>query len=160
MLLMLISVSLLSAKDKEKRASPMATAKGKNVSVTYSRPYKKGRAIFGSLVPYGEVWRTGANEATEITFAKSGSFAGKPVKAGTYTLFTIPTATAWTVILNSELKQWGAFGYDKVKDKDVLQATVQSTHLDHVVEQFTITVKDNGLLLEWDQTSVLIPMSF
>ena len=71
-------------------ASPRMTAEGKNVKVSYGQPSKKGRVIFGELVPYGKVWRLGANEATEITFEKDGSFGGKPVKAGTYTLFTIP----------------------------------------------------------------------
>src|SRR5689334_20084655 len=78
--------------------SPHETVEGKDISVTYGRPYKKGRDIFGGLEPYGKVWRTGADAATEVTFKKDGTFGGKPVKAGTYTLFTIPNEKEWTVI--------------------------------------------------------------
>ena len=145
---------------QEKRASPHDTVKGKNVEVTYGRPYKKGRDIFGGLVPYAEVWRTGADEATQITFKKDGTFGGKPIKAGTYTLFTIPTQKEWVIILNSKLGQWGAFGYEKAKDKNVLQAIVQSGKTEQAVEQFTITAKDDALLLEWDMTKVSVPMKF
>jgi hypothetical protein len=91
--------------------SPKMTAETKNVKVTYGQPSKKGRVIFGDLVPYGEVWRTGANEATEITFSSDVVISGKTIKAGTYTLFTIPQKNTWTIILNSELKQWGSYGY-------------------------------------------------
>ena len=105
-------------------SSPHDTLSVKNVKVTYGRPYKKGRPVFGSLVPYGKVWRCGADEATTITFAKDGTFGGKAVKAGTYALFVIPTETKWTIILNGNAKQWGAFDYEKNKSKDVLQADV------------------------------------
>jgi Protein of unknown function (DUF2911) len=145
---------------EKKRASPHETVGTDNVSVTYGRPYKKGRVIFGELEKYGKVWRTGADEATEITFKKDVTFAGKAVKAGTYTLFTIPTETEWTVILNSELKQWGAYNYDKVKDKNVLEAKVPSTKTDAVVEQLTITAKPDALIIAWDKTQVSIPMKF
>lgn len=104
--------------------SPRVSAEGNNVKVSYGQPSKKGRAIFGGLEKYGKVWRAGANEATEITFTKDGTFGGKPVKAGTYTLFAIPNEQEWTIILNSELKQWGSFNYDKIKGKDVLQVNV------------------------------------
>jgi len=144
----------------EKRASPHDTVKGKYVEVTYGRPYKKGRDVFGALVPYGEVWRTGADEATQITFKKDGTFGGKPVMAGTYTLFTIPTEKGWTIILNSKLGQWGAFGYEKAKTKDVLHAIVSPGKTNKSVEQFTISAQDDALLMEWDMTSVSIPMKF
>src|SRR5260221_13889763 len=100
--------------------SPHDTVKTKDITVTYGRPYKKGREIFGKLEPYGKVYRCGADEATTISFAKDGTFAGKPVKAGTYSFFVIPNETKWTVILNSKLGQWGAYDYSKNKDKDVL----------------------------------------
>src|SRR5436189_1888840 len=99
--------------------SPHETADSKNISVTYGRPYKKGRDIFGGLEKYGKVWRTGADSATHITFKKDGTFGGKAVKAGTYTLFTIPNEKEWTIILNGELKQWGAFAYEQNKSKDI-----------------------------------------
>ncbi|HSC55407.1 MAG TPA: DUF2911 domain-containing protein [Phnomibacter sp.] len=145
---------------EKKPVSPHETVTSGNMSVSYGRPYKKGRVIFGELEKYGKVWRTGANEATEITFKKDAVFAGKPVKAGTYTLFTIPTATDWTIILNSELHQWGAYGYEKIKDKNVLEATVPSKKLDKVVEQLTITPTGKSLTIAWDQTEVKIPVKF
>ncbi len=140
-------------------ASPKASAEGKNVKITYGQPSKKDRVIFGGLVPYDSVWRTGANEATEITFAKDATFGGKPVKKGTYSLFTIPTASEWTFILNPTLKQWGAYGYAKIKDKDVLHTTVPSKKIDTPVEKLTISFdKNNSLVLEWDQTHVEVPI--
>ncbi len=148
------------AKDKKPSKSPHDTVSTADVKITYGRPYKKGRTIYGGLVKYGEVWRTGADEATEITFMKDGTFAGKPVKAGTYALFTIPDEKEWTVILNSELGQWGAFGYEKVKDKDVLKATVPAKSLDTAVEQLTLKFSPNELLIDWDLTEVAIPFSF
>lgn len=82
----------------------------------YSRPMKKGREIWGSLVPYDKVWRTGANEAPEITFYEDVNFGGKDVKAGTYSLFVIPGKSEWTFILNNELNQWGSFQYNESND--------------------------------------------
>jgi len=161
-LLMLFATGTMFAqgmKDK-KRASPHETVSGKNVKVTYGRPFKKGRDIFGGLEPWGEVWRLGADEATEITFDKDGMFGGKPIKAGTYTMFAKLGKTEWTIILNSELKQWGSFGYEKIKGKDVLQTTVPVKSLNNVVEQLTITPKDNGIMIEWDKTGVFVPMKF
>jgi hypothetical protein len=142
------------------RKSPHDTVSVDNITVTYGRPYKKERKIFGGLEPYGKVWRTGADQATQITFAKDGTFGGQPVKAGTYTLFTIPNPNEWTVILNSQLGQWGAFNYDKNKDKDVLQIKVPSTKLDSVVEQHTIRFDKSNLIIEWDDTRVSVPVNF
>jgi hypothetical protein len=139
--------------------SPRVTAEGTNVKVSYGQPSKRGRVIFGGLESYGKVWRTGANEATEITFAKDGTFGGKPVKAGTYTLFTIPGEKEWSVILNSELKQWGAYKYDQIKDKNVLQVKVPAQTISGpAVEKLTITLPANKFVLEWDQTRVEVPM--
>ena len=153
---MVATISCVYGKD---RVSPHTTVKKGDISITYGQPLKKGReTIGGSLAPYGQVWRTGADEATEITLAKDCTVAGKPVKAGTYSLFTIPGKKEWTIILNSELKQWGSFGYEKIKDKDVLTAQVPAGETDKVVETFTITIKKEGVLLEWDKTFVLIPV--
>lgn len=154
----IFSVGTLTAKD---RVSPHTTVKGDHMSITYGQPSKKGREIFGALVPYGQVWRTGADEATEITFDKDGSFAGKMVKAGTYTLFTIPGKSNWTVILNSKTGQWGSFGYENVKENDVLKAEVPSTVSNgDATEQFTITINDHVVKLMWDKTTVSIPAKF
>jgi Protein of unknown function (DUF2911) len=141
-------------------SSPHDTLSVKNLKVTYGRPYKKGRAIFGSLEPYGKVYRCGADENTTITFAKDGTFGGKAVKAGTYSLFVIPTETKWTIILNGNPKQWGAFDYEKNKDKDVLHVDVPVKKLSSVVEQLTIKAPASDLIIEWDQTQVAIPFSF
>ncbi|HMQ06438.1 MAG TPA: DUF2911 domain-containing protein [Saprospiraceae bacterium] len=129
--------------------------------IYYSRPAKKDREIFGALVPFGQVWRTGANETPEITFYRDVKFGGSDVKAGTYTLFTIPGETEWTIILNSVLNQWGAYGYDNSKDVVRVKGTV-STPPSHV-ENFTMTweKQDDGsahLIMAWDNTLVRVPM--
>jgi hypothetical protein len=154
--LLVLSATLMACGQQ----SPKMTAEGKNVKVTYGQPSKRGREIFGRLVTYGKVWRTGANEATEITFAKDGNFGGKTVKKGTYTLFTIPGETEWTIILNSELKQWGAFKYDEIKGKNVLETKVPSKKNNSMVEKFTIEVSDTALNMMWDQTLVSVPLAF
>jgi hypothetical protein len=141
-------------------ASPAMTAESANVSIKYSAPSKKGRVIFGELVPYGQVWRTGANGATEVTFKKDVTFAGTKVKAGTYSLFSIPTEAGWTVILNPELKQWGAYNYDKIKDKNVAEVKVKSMVGEGEKEVFEITTTDNQITIAWDKTVVNIPLKF
>lgn len=139
--------------------SPRVTAEGTDVKVSYGQPSKKDRVIFGQLVPYNKVWRAGANEATEITFAKDASFGGQPVKAGTYSLFVLPTEKEWTIILNSELKQWGSFGYDKIKDKDVLSVKVPVGTTSTAIEKLTYDFNDdNDLVIEWDATRVVVPI--
>lgn len=141
-------------------ASPRVTAESANVSVAYGQPSKKGRVVFGGLEKFGTVWRAGANGATEITFKKDGKFGGKAVKAGTYSLFAKIEEDKWTIILNSELKQWGAYGYEKIKDKNVAEVTVPTKKLKDVVEKLTYTTDDKTLTISWDQTSVSVPMEF
>jgi len=141
-------------------SSPRVTAESKTVKVAYGQPSKRGRVIFGELVPYGQVWRTGANQATEITFAKDGTFGGKPVKKGTYTLFTIPAENEWTIILNSQLNQNGAFEYEQHKSKNVLEVKVPVKKTKGMVEKFTIQPTNNALVLKWDTASVSIPIKF
>jgi hypothetical protein len=120
----------------------------------------KGRTIFGSLVKYGEVWRTGADEATEITFKKDGTFGGQPVKAGTYTLFTIPGEKEWTIILNGKTGQWGAYDYEKNKSQDVLKVNVPATSAPGAAEQLTITLPAKALVIAWEKTQVSVPLGF
>ncbi len=104
----------------EVRASPnagaMQTIGTTMVHIMYGRPSVNGRDIFGGLVPYDEVWRTGANEATTITFSDDVTIEGQPLAAGTYGLFTLPTADSWTFIFNRTAEQWGAFNYDSAED--------------------------------------------
>ncbi|MFM2363356.1 MAG: hypothetical protein RLZZ316_2258 [Bacteroidota bacterium] len=140
--------------------SPKVTLENSAVKVVYGQPSKRDRVVFGGLVPYGQVWRAGANNATEITFTKDGSFGGQAIKAGTYSLFVNPTEKDWTIILNSELKQWGSFGYDKIKDKDVLKVTVPVKKLGAVVEALTYRFDGNKLIIEWEQTQAEVTLSF
>ena len=134
----------------------------KIVKVVYSRPQVKGRKVFGGIVKYDKVWRTGANEATEITFSKDVKIGGKPVKAGTYTLFTIPTEDTWTVIINSELNQWGAYQYKE--SNDVIRTEVTSRKSEEIIESFSITFEKstNGakMYLGWEKTIVEVPIEF
>ena len=141
------------------QASPRAYAESKDVKLNYGQPSKRDRVIFGQLVPYGEVWRAGANEATEITFAKNATFGGRPIKAGSYTLFIRPEKDKWTIILNSQLKQFGAFSYDKYKDKDVLAVDVPVKATGSVVEKLTYRFPSpDNLVIEWDNVQVSIPI--
>lgn len=153
--------SLVQAQDK-KPVSPRITAESPNkmIKVMYGQPSRKGRVLFGDngLEKYGKVWRTGANEATEITFAKDVMFGGKMVKAGTYTLFTIPGATEWTVIINGETGQFGAFDYEKTKAKDVVQVKVPAKNGGASVEKLTITPTNNDLTIAWGETTVVVPV--
>lgn len=155
-----IATVVVAQNEKKPVLSPKATAQSSDVMVTYGQPSMRGRKIFGELVPYGKVWRTGANEATTITFKKNGMFGGKEVKAGTYTLFTIPTEQKWTVILNSKLGQWGAYGYDSTKIHDVLQVTVPVKHLSQPVEKLTISTTNKELDVKWENTEAIVPMKF
>lgn len=137
--------------------SPKKTATGGNISVTYSAPSKKGREIFGGLVPYDQVWRTGANNATEITFAKDGSIGGTPVKAGTYSLFTIPKKEGdWTVILNPTLGQWGSFKYNEIKDADLPHVKAKAAKTASTVEQMNIAVEGGNLVISWDNSQATV----
>ncbi len=130
-------------------------------SLIYCRPYKKDRKIFGELVPFDEVWRTGANEATEITFKSDVKFGGEAIKAGTYTLFTIPNADNWTIILNKKLKQWGAFNYKQEFDALRVEVPVITTQ-GKAIEQFTVRFEPApshlDMVLEWDDTQVKVPL--
>ena len=146
----------------EARQSPLALASstidGTYIKVVYGSPRMRGRSIFGGLVPYGSVWRTGANEATEITFSRPVIFSGERVEAGTYALFTIPDRDQWTVILNNGLGQWGAYEYDE--SLDVVRVEVAPERAAQQHEAFTIRFDDDEgrrgttLSIVWDGTRV------
>jgi hypothetical protein len=157
-LFVLMAIVLLADSSFAQQApkSPKAEAKNDLAKITYSQPSKRGREVFGGLVPYDSVWRTGANNATEITLQRDVKFGGKDVKAGTYTLFTIPSRDKWVVILNSELKQWGSFNYAKIKDKDVVSVEVPVIKLDQEVEMFTIRFDEKFMVMEWEKTQVRV----
>ena len=144
------------------RKSPHDTLTYANGEVIYGRPHKSDREIFGALVKFGEVWRVGADEATTISFKTDTKFGGQSIPAGTYTLFALTNETEWTLILNSELGQWGAFSYEKNKEKDIAKVTVPVEKLDNVIEQLTIRfdAENSKLVIEWDTTRVSIPLTF
>lgn len=148
-------VQFTSAQEKMP-ASPKAQATGEvgaaTVKITYCQPSARGRQVMGSLVPFGEVWRTGANEATTIEFDKAIKIEGKEVAAGKYALFTIPGETEWTIILNKEHKQWGAYKYNA--KEDVLRVTVKPTKTAAFVETFIINVTGEEVNLSWENTAV------
>jgi uncharacterized protein (DUF2141 family) len=161
LLLLAVFATVNSYAQPGQRKSPHDTVSATNVSVTYGRPSKNGREVFGTLEKYDKVWRLGADEATTITFAKDVKFDGYDVKAGTYAMFAIPDEEKWAIILNGVPKQWGAFSYEKNKDKDVAKIKVPVNKLDNVVEQLTIRFnKDNAMVIEWDKTQVVVPLKF
>ncbi|MGI9552779.1 MAG: DUF2911 domain-containing protein [Aurantibacter sp.] len=131
----------------------------KAVRVTYSRPQLKGRSV-SELAKAGEVWRTGANEACEITFYKDATVGGTDVKAGTYSLFTIPARGEWTVILNKNLNQWGAYSYEE--GADVARVKAAESSGDESLEAFSITFDeaDGGanMVMGWGKTRVTLPI--
>ena len=133
------------------------------IKIIYSRPAKKGRTIFGELIPFGQVWRVGANEQAEITFYENVKIGDKAVRAGTYTLFVIPTATSWTIILNSEVDIWGAYKYNKTRD--VARVTVPVAQTNGEIENFSIQMVKKGdnvahINFGWDRTFVEVPVTF
>jgi hypothetical protein len=156
-LVLLLSSTILFAQSKTERSSPpmesSATVNGSEVTINYSAPSKKDREIFGQLVPYDKVWRTGANEATTITLEKDMTVEGKTLKAGKYGLFTVPGKSSWEIIFNEVWDQWGHYNYDA--DKDVLRISVSSKELSDSVEQMRIDVDKNGVVsIQWDTTAV------
>lgn len=142
------------------RVSPKKESESDLAKVVYSSPAKKDRVIFGSLVPYNEVWRTGANEATELTIKSPVMLGGQRVEAGTYTLYTIPSETGeWDVILNPTLKQWGAYEYQKIKDKDLPHVKAVVAKTENISEDLSITINANNFTIAWDDVLVNLPIT-
>jgi tetratricopeptide (TPR) repeat protein len=132
-----------------------------NIEVSYSRPALRGRKVFGELVPYGKVWRTGANSATKIKLGEDVKIGGKPVKAGEYAIYTIPGTWEWEVIINKASGSWGAYGYDT--SGDVARFKVKSDKLTQAVQNFTInfsniTFNSCSLDISWEKTTLSIPI--
>ncbi|MFM7629726.1 MAG: DUF2911 domain-containing protein [Algoriphagus sp.] len=158
---LLISISGLAQQLQMPQASPSARLTQKvgltDVVVDYSRPSTKGRKIFGELVPYGEVWRTGANGATIISFSTEVMIGGKKVPAGAYGLYSIPGKSSWTMILSKNTKLWGAIGYNPQEDLIRFEATPSKTS--RMYDSFEIsfnnlTDSNADLSLKWEQTRV------
>ncbi|MEL7001596.1 MAG: DUF2911 domain-containing protein [Bacteroidota bacterium] len=136
-----------------------------NIEVYYNRPYKKGRNIFGDLVPYGQIWRTGANECSTFETNKELTINGETLPKGKYTLWTIPNENSWQVFFNSKMYGWGVnVDGSQVKDDaaDVVVTTVPVQSPASAVEQFTITVDDTSdgaaLNLAWDDVMISVPI--
>ena len=147
--------------------SPAATVKQRvgltDIEIAYSRPGVKGRQIFGGTEAYGRVWRTGANNATRLTFSTPVKFHGAQLDAGTYELFTIPNKTEWTVIVQKAAKQWGAYKYEE--KNDAARVTVKPIALADSVETFAIELNDitddsATLNLSWEKTRVPVKLEF
>jgi Protein of unknown function (DUF2911) len=128
-----------------------------DIEVSYSRPGVKGREVFGALVPWGQVWRTGSDNATRIRFSTAVKLNGVAVPAGSYELFTVPGRSAWTVIIHADQSQWGSYSYDPAND--VARTTATPVELPELVESFTIgfsNVKSGSasLDIQWERTRV------
>jgi hypothetical protein len=138
------------------------------IKVFYNRPFKKGRDIFGALVPYDKVWRTGANESTSLETNKDLIIEGKTLKAGKYSLWTIPGQDAWTIIFNSQYGQWGINSKGEANrdpSMDVLTVQVTPFQQEQEFDQFTISFEKTGgddaeMVLLWDKTLVAMPFSY
>jgi hypothetical protein len=164
--LLALSLTLLaSAQDKSKRPSPPAQAQctlasGKTVTIDYSSPRAKGRTIFGELVPYGEVWRTGANEATTFVTQANLNVGGKDVPAGSYTIFTVPSADKWTLIINKKTGEWG-IPY-KYESDELARVEMKSSPTSSPVENFTIALTGMGdhcsLNISWGNAQATVTL--
>lgn len=159
----LAAVGMLLAQGR-KRISPheqtSATFEGKKITIEYGRPYKKGREIFGGLVPWDKVWRTGADEATVFTTDAELMIGSLHVPKGTYSLFTIPEQESWTLIVNKVAKQWGAFKYEESQDLGRVKMKVSEGP---ELEQFTISINNTGgnrgdITMKWNKTVAVVPI--
>jgi Protein of unknown function (DUF2911) len=160
----LASAQMNMSDDKSKRPSPPASAAckfsdGKTIKIDYSSPRAKGRKIFGeasekALVPYGQIWRTGANEATTFVTDTNVTVGGKPVPAGSYTIFTVPKADAWSLAISKKTGEWGT-DYPGEKE-DLVRVPMSVSKTSAPVENFTIAFDQAGgkctLRMEWENT--------
>jgi hypothetical protein len=156
----LFLTAAVTAEEAKKPLSPPAKAeakiKGKQVTIDYSAPSKRDRVIMGELVPYGQVWRTGANAATTLTTESNLMLGTLHVPPGTYTLYTIPGEKEWTLIVNKETGQWGT-KYDETQDLGRTKMNV-APKLAQPVETFNISVDDKKLAMQWENTKVWVPV--
>jgi hypothetical protein len=163
-LVLVLTAFMGAQQDKSARPSPPGTAqvnlKGKKITIDYGRPSMKGRKIIGELVPYGKVWRTGANEATTLTTEADLNIGGTNVPAGKYTLYTLPSEGTWKLIINKQTGQWGTV-YEE--SQDLARVDLKKSSLGQPVEQLTISFdKKNDstadLVLQWETTQLSVPV--
>lgn len=161
------AVHVLCAQETFKtRSSPLALTnmryRDAYVKITYSQPQKRGRETFGKLVPYGEVWRTGANEATEITLTRDVIVNNEVLKTGTYSIFTIPQKDRWTIIINADVGLWGSYNYNEKLDVMRFEVPVQQNNV--FFEAFTMLFDQKNdladLLIMWDEVKLSVPFKF
>ncbi len=165
-LTLILAASALSQQpDKSKRPSPPGTAEvtlnGKKITIDYGRPSMRGRKIMGEVVPYGKVWRTGANEATTLTTEATLNIGGADVPAGKYTLYTLPSEQGWKLIVNKDTGQWGTVYHEA---QDLARVDMKKSDISQPVEQFTISFDKKSdtsadLVLEWENTRLSVPVS-
>jgi hypothetical protein len=166
--LFILSLCAIAAaqQDKGKRPSPPEQAQckfsdGKTITIDYSSPRAKGRKIFGDLVPYGEVWRTGANEATTFVTTANLTAEGKEIPPGNYTIFTIPAQDKWTLIVNKHTGEWG-IPY-KYESEELARVPMSVSKTSAPVENFTIELNQSGgsctLQMSWENTQASIKLS-
>lgn len=160
-----LTLLILTAQEKKPPLSPPGSAEvtldGKKITVTYSRPAMRGRKIYGGLVPYGEVWRTGANAATSFTTEAALDIGGATVPQGSYTLYTLPAETGWKLIISKKTGQWG-IPYPG-EQFDLARIAMKSSALPAPVEQFTISFESKGsgaatMNLDWETTRASVDL--
>ena len=152
MLLLVAEFSTAQNKPLSPKETVEGTVSGVKTKIIYSRPSARGRKMIGGKEPFGQVWRTGANEATTIEFDKPVKIEGKDLAAGKYALFTIPGENEWTIIFNKTSNQFGAFDYKE--SDDVLRVKVKPSKTDQFVETFTISTGNDRINLDWENTHV------
>jgi Protein of unknown function (DUF2911) len=165
-LVLVCAFAAAAQQDKSKRPSPPAQAKwdlggGKAVTIDYSSPRTKGRKIFGELVPFGQVWRTGANEATTLVTPVDLTIGGTAVPAGSYTIFTVPNKDKWTLIISKKTGEWGTDYPGQAND--LARVDMKASTLPSPVENFTISFEKAGsggnLNIDWDTTRASVAVA-
>lgn len=157
-ILLLVNISSNAQDDKSKRPSPPVvvekTIDGLTITIDYSSPSVNGREIWGSLVKYNKIWRTGANEATTITFTKDVAIEGHAIAAGTYALFSIPSSSNdWVIIFSKDAEQWGSYKYNE--KNDALRINVLAKKQGKLNEKLQFSIDDRGLVtMSWEYLSV------
>ncbi|MFN5325735.1 MAG: DUF2911 domain-containing protein [Bacteroidota bacterium] len=152
----LLTITTTNIFAQQAAQSPASSATGKignaTITINYGSPSVKGRAIWGELVPYGKVWRTGANKATTFETDADITVEGQPLKKGKYALFTIPEKNEWVIIFNKTTDQWGSFNYKQ--DDDVLRVKSKPSSSNETVEALKFEVGKNAVTMKWEKLSV------